>query len=57
MRSVTGSLYGFAMQHAHRELHLFSSTTIDVLISEVEILWIVREKGTNRKAFFRGLVD
>ena len=45
------------MQHGHRELHLFSSTTIDVLISEVEILWIVREKGTNRKAFFRGLVD
>ncbi len=34
MRSVTGSLSRLAMQHARRELHVFSSTTTEVLISE-----------------------
>jgi hypothetical protein len=30
MRSVTGSLSRFAMQHAQRELRVFSSTTTEV---------------------------
>jgi hypothetical protein len=41
MRSVTGSLSRLAMQHVRRELHEFSSTTTEVLISEVEIIWML----------------
>jgi BMFP domain-containing protein YqiC len=29
------------VQHAHREVHAFSSTTTEVLISEVEINWML----------------